>query len=905
MPRPPEVVSAAADASSAFGRYVKVAPLGRGGGGEVWKAYDPTLSRWIALKLLHGTSEEEIARFVREAQTAAQLSHPNIAAIFEVGREGGRHYIAMQFVEGTTLRHAGLDARGAARCVRDAARAVAHAHSKGIVHRDLKPDNVMISKEHVFVMDFGLARAVEGGTKVSVTGTVVGTPAYMPPEQARAGKVDGRSDVYSLGATLYELIAGRPPFDGPTIFAVLKKVEEEEPARIARADRDLETIAMKCLEKDPGRRYETATELAGDLDRWLAGEPIHAHPPSLAYRARKGLARRKAAVAVIVLVVAVAGLAAALTLPDYLKGRRTAELWKEVSPILAQAEAAARARDLPLARTRAVAGSERCRARPELAQAHFFLGRLFAVTGDPAAAIEAMDRAKLLDPAFKEARLSSGVLRAERYLAALRELKMREDNLAVAESQRPDLQALRGRAVAALDGEIGPSDYVGAADQAYARGLLAHARGQFGDAQQAFEQSLREDPVHVGSMMALARLARDQGRLEDASRRVERVIEVHRGLAEAFRLRGSLRLRTLTTTGRGFEEAAADADRAVALDPASAENRSLRAMVQNAGGNLERALADLDEAVRLAPDRFDLLGNRAIARDARAIQLANAGRTQEATAMVEGAMSDLDGALRLNPAFEAARVNRAVARYRRGDLAGALEDFDAAIAANGACGSAYLNRAMIRYDRGEFEKALADAGEAVRLLSTSQSHANRGLVRNATGDTEGALADAEEALRLFPKNASALVLRAVYHGNHGDPAAALKDLTDAIDADAGYVPAYSNRARLHQASGRRQEALRDYEAIIRLAPLDSSGYVGRAFCRRDAGDTAGAVEDFQKATQVNPREFVAFANLGAIRLAQGDKAAAAIDLKKALGIAPANWAQRQFAEELLRKAEAD
>ncbi|HZN62223.1 MAG TPA: bifunctional serine/threonine-protein kinase/formylglycine-generating enzyme family protein [Planctomycetota bacterium] len=303
-----------------FGPYLLDLPLGKGGMGEVWKAKDSRLDRWVALKFLRQEDPGEFARFQREAQTAAGLSHPGIAAIYEVGEIDGRHYIAMQHVSGRTIEtFPRSDWRLLVTLLRDAARAVEHAHRKGIIHRDLKPENLIVEKAddgwRAVVLDFGLARPIQGGEKLSLSGSIVGTPAYMSPEQARGAKLDERSDVYSLGASLYEVLTNRIPFEASSVFDTLKRVAEEDPVRPRlvnpRIHRDLETIVLKCMEKVPGRRYGSARELADDLTRFLAGELILARPAGPLIKGWKWTKRHRvvSAVAMAVLVGATGFLA--------------------------------------------------------------------------------------------------------------------------------------------------------------------------------------------------------------------------------------------------------------------------------------------------------------------------------------------------------------------------------------------------------------------------------------------------------------------------------------------------------------------------------------------------------------------------------------------------------------------
>jgi WD40 repeat protein/tRNA A-37 threonylcarbamoyl transferase component Bud32 len=295
--------------------------IDRGGMGIVYKARQKRLNRPVALKVIRRAEladAGEVDRFRRDAEHLAALDHPNIVKLYEVGDYDGLPYLVMQLIDGDSLarclpRYA-ADPRAAARLVATSARAVHHAHQRRILHRDLKPANILIDADgQPHVTDFGLARKIEGSGDATPSGAVVGTPEYMAPEQARGDTaLTTAADVYGLGAVLYALLAGRPPFQAGSTLETLRQVCEQEPTPPSRfqprADRDLQTVCLKCLDKEPGRRYGSAEALADDLERWLRGEPIVARPGTAWERVAKWARRRPAAAA----LAAVSGLAAVL-----------------------------------------------------------------------------------------------------------------------------------------------------------------------------------------------------------------------------------------------------------------------------------------------------------------------------------------------------------------------------------------------------------------------------------------------------------------------------------------------------------------------------------------------------------------------------------------------------------------
>ncbi len=357
------------------GDYELMEEIARGGMGVVWRARQRRLKREVALKfVLEGALPGEVVaqRFRQEAELAAQLSHPHIVAIYEVGEADGRYFLCMELAEGGNLaqrlQREPFAPRAAAELAVKLSRAVQHAHDRGVLHRDLKPANVLFDRAgEPRVTDFGLARLASAQAEMTLAGALMGTPSYMSPEQAN-GKSEGlttTSDVYGLGAILYEMLSGRPPFVGEVPMDVLRRVVDEEPARLSGVERDLETICFKCLAKQPESRYRSARVLAEDLERWLAGEPIQARRASALEHAGKWMRRHPALTALWLALAAALVVTASVIVASQVR----------IAAARGAAEASAaeslhrRADQYTMAAILALEGGDSLRALPSLAEA--------------------------------------------------------------------------------------------------------------------------------------------------------------------------------------------------------------------------------------------------------------------------------------------------------------------------------------------------------------------------------------------------------------------------------------------------------------------------------------------------------------------------------------------------------
>jgi tetratricopeptide (TPR) repeat protein/predicted Ser/Thr protein kinase len=815
---PAEVQQARTNPKNVLGKYVVVAELGRGGMGAVYKAWDTQLKRWCAVKLLMGTgAKDELARFRREAQTAAALRHPNIVGIYEVTDAGDKHLIAMEFIEGSTLAGEKLPALKAADLLSQVARAVEYAHSKGVIHRDLKPHNVMLDKEgRPWVMDFGLAKTLDGPSHLTVQGTVVGTPSYMAPEQAegKTSKVDRRSDVYSLGAVLYETLTGKPPFKGPNPVETLRMVVNEEPVPPSRLNaavlKDLETIVLKCLDKDRDKRYPSAMALAEDLERFARGVAIAAKRASVASRVGKQVKRKGAAVA-----VAAAGAVVLALLIAVLASGSSRD--KEVRTLVSQAEA-------------------------------------LETKGDLDGALSKLDAAAALDAKLKA--------KAD----ALRQRKRKdvEDAARRSEADRKRREEARGKAQPEID--QGRSKVQRARTALYQPGvdflrndqLLLEAIAHFGRAIDVL-------PDHAEALHLRGQAHAMRQSHAAAEKDFSGAIRTLETFSAAYYDRGRVYLE-LAADAQGqskIREGAAEEEARVYREKAKAD---FAAYKKHGGGDAEQS--EFAEALMAAAEqRHDrvveicelLIGRKTtneevwkLKGDAH-LQLGDrTGTVSGRDAAYESAVRAYSEAITKRANYPDAYIQRGHMLFHLGRIEEALKDLEKGVLVDRPNAAWYATRAGIFNEMGRGKEALDDYEKALSLKPDDLDiHRNLGWLRIQQKDFRKALDCYERLLKAFPDSADAIAGRGAAKAGLKDYAGALSDFTTAL-------PRAPTSWRLPLRIGHiyfaRREFLKADEELsryIKSEPASEEAYYWRAQARAEQGLLPEAIADFEKVLSFN------------------------------------------------------
>ena len=719
--------------SVSFGKYTIEKKLGEGGMGAVYLVSDPALDRKVALKVISSNDPETLERFRLEAQSVAKFTHSHIVRVYEAGTVNNQEYFTMDYIEGVSLDKFALSQpkpafKDIARLIHQTAQALEYAHNQGIIHRDIKPANILIDQSgNAYLTDFGIAKNLTGLNKtLTMTGMTVGTPEYMSPEQAMGKKkeLDPRSDIFSLGATLYHCITGRLPFEGEEIYDVFSKIINNDPVmpRLANKTipRDLETICMKCLEKEPNLRYQNAGELAGDLGRFMNDEAILARPVSMAEKLWRKAKKNKIASFGIAGGVIILGIGLAIsTLVSSVEAKDKIEVYRQEGRAYFDQHKYEDAKasyekilEIDYLDMEADEMKDKC---------------VQAIKEKEAQGKKTKEQAEL------RARAKTVLDRAERTPTPEQKIKIAEDALdedptyaeawqLIGMSWKEKRDYDRAYECFSKAIELQPTH----AYAYYERALItAYQRNKPEEAIPDFEMVFKYDPnSHIG-YFARGNLENDQKQSDEAIKSYTKAIEIYPGYTHAYNNRGN---------------------------------------VYNHKGELDRAIADYNEALALDPKLTTAYYNRA------GTYLDKAGYNGFPDVVTPGelidkAIQDYGAVLRLDPKFTQAYLNRATAYKIKGELDRVIADLSKVLELCPESTAAYHNRGNAYKDKGELDRAIADYNEALQINpKLAETYTNRGVAYADKNELERAITDYNEALRLDPKHANAYLNRGfIYH----------------------------------------------------------------------------------------------------------------------------------------------
>jgi tetratricopeptide (TPR) repeat protein len=921
--------------------YTVLAELGRGGMGVVYLARQTALNRLVALKMMLSARacSKDLERFRSEALAVARLRHPNIVQIYEVGEQDGQPFFSLEFCEGGSLENRlggrALPTVQAACLVLTLARAVQAAHEAGVIHRDLKPANVLLQKSEVRsqrsgaassdlcpltsdlcvkITDFGLAKQLDGQEPIPA-GLVAGTPKYMAPEQARGhnGDIGPACDLYALGVILYELLTGKPPFNGETAQDTLRQVCGQEPVpprrRQGKVPRDLETICLKCLRKSPQERYASAADLAEDLRRFLDGEPVRARPVGPAGRVAKW-ARRRPAAAALVLVSLLVALGVATAIPWHI-ARLERKVAESNAEVLRQRDASRRAH-LRADCHRELSEGRNALMRPEgsgLEDARV----LFATVRGKIDARDAQE-----DPELGRLRTEANNLIAE----VTRLLHQRS-----AQQRAREFFSWRDEAFFQLNRNVldGPHAAGPRASREAARKALK-VFPHLDHVSPAEKERLLAGRLEV--MLILAEAIARPASSEPAERR-EQAGEALGILAEAGGFPGPMqavhrrRARYLEQLGDSAG-AAEERAKAAALLPVNALDWFLAGYDRWLAGNVAGAVKDFDRALGLDADLFWAHFFRAVgyqhlnnASEARASLTVCIGKRPDFIWLYllrgflyeyepgrdfEAAEKDFRKAESLHPdrfARYVLHVNRGVLALRRDQTSKAVAEFQQAVRERADGYHAHANLAEAYRRRGERARAAEELAWAIRLEpKRPELYRTRARLRLERNDSAGALADLDEAIRLGttvpePRGESQAPALAGDHLERGlilYRAHKYEEVVRACDAALRVWPggpdAYRLRGEALLRLGRYRDAADAFDRCLAKGKPEADIFRQRALARSALGNHSGAIGDYTQALTLRPQDARLLAARGWAYLVTEAPQPALHDFDQALKIEP-------------------
>jgi len=787
--------------------------------GCVYKAYDKELNRFIALKVLLAKTGKGIERFKREAIGLARLHHPNIIKVYDIGIEEQGPYFAMEFIEGIPLdkflEQTPPDIRHFTMLMIKIAKAIDYAHSHNIIHRDLKPANILIDKiSEPQIADFGLAKFINmGGESLTETGAILGTPIYMSPEQALTEKVDHLSDIYSLGVVFYEMLSGEYMVNGESIQQMLYQVIYKPPTPLRKHNPkitiDLETIQEKCTAKEPHMRYQSAGELADDLQRFLNGEQILASRASFYRHIIQNIKRHK-----LPLITAMLALLLPILVIAFINIYQSREIDQKTV--------------LYLQKSQKLLLDNKARADLNTyISANFYLN-------------------KALELKSHSYKIRQALLKNQKQLAKIA-LKQKEYFLVQITINKIRKLGFSGAADRLQQQWVNTQRELRIKHQKFikdAMAKIAKVRNKYLLQWYVFQIIKISRPYVVEILVAYLQE-------ENSWQRKLAIVALGRLGNNYTKVKGKDSVEWLMELLQKHL-------------PVIKDEGEVEELINSLGWLKDARANDLVFEVRWRAGRNGVLWQKTAISHARipiedkvtksAREFYNRGKRKHGKKDLTGAIADYNQAIRLNFKGQDVYKIRGWARSAQGDLSGAIADYNQAIKLKPKHSALYVYRGLARYDKGDLPGAIADYNQAIRINpKLPLAYINRGRAHVAQGDLPEAITDYNQAIRINPKLPLAYINRGNALAAQGNLPGAIADYNQVIKLNPKHSVAHMNLGVVHVAQGDLPRAIAYYNQAIRINPKLPLAYYNRGLTRHRQEDLTGAITDYTQAIKLQKR----------------------------------------------------